>query len=83
MSKGEQLTENPPYTNITVSGFLKAANTAQMTFGALSGDILLTGPAPVGQYSQFVQKSRNKSLTEDWSELTWVPDEQEVLTAEL
>lgn len=29
VSKGEQLTENPPYTNITVSGSLKAANTAR------------------------------------------------------
>lgn len=64
-SEGEQLTAHThptPHTNITVSGSLKAANTAQATFGAFSGDILLTGPAPVGPYSQFVQKSRNKSL---------------------
>lgn len=51
------------HRNITVTGSLKAANTAQKTFAVFSWDILLTGPAPVGRYSQFVQKSRNKYLS--------------------
>lgn len=66
VSEGEQLTEHThrhTHRNITVTGSLNAANTAQKTFAVFSWDILLTGPAPVGRYSQFVQKSRNKTLS--------------------